>query len=224
MLIRPAIAILLLSAATAARAGDDGQLWTGTAATVKLDDRWRLSQDLTARFSDNRNGLYEIESNTLIGYRFGKSATLWAGYTHDPLYAEGRHTTTEHRAREQLTIDNIATLGPGRISVRLRTEQRWRDNADGTGWRVRPFVRYTIPFRNGGKTALTLTSEPFFNLNTTAFQRERGLDRVRNMVAITMPLFAHATAEIGYLNQHGFVRHGADTSDHVASLSVNFAF
>jgi len=224
MPIRPAIAILLLSAATAAQAGDDGQLWTGTAATVKLDDRWRLSQDLTARFSDNRNGLYEIESNTLIGYRFGKSATLWAGYTHDPLYSEGRHTTTEHRAREQLTIDNIATLGPGRISVRLRTEQRWRDNADGTGWRVRPFVRYTIPFHKGGKTALTLTSEPFFNLNTTGFQTARGLDRVRNMVAITTPLFAHATAEIGYLNQHGFVRHGPDTSDHVASLSVNLAF
>ena len=225
MLSRPAAALVLgLSAASAAQASDDSQLWTSTAVTVKLDDRWRVLQDLTLRFSDNRDGLYEIESNTLLGYRFGKTATIWAGYTHNPLYADGRHTTTEHRAREQLTLDNVALLGPGKISLRVRTEQRWRDNANGTGWRVRPFVRYTVPFRKGGHTALTFTSEPFINLNTTPFQATHGLDRLRNMVAITTPLFAHANLEMGYLNQHGFVPHGPDTSDHVASFTVNWSF
>jgi hypothetical protein len=225
MLSRPAAALILgLSAASAAQASDDSQLWTGSAVAVKLNDRWRLSQELVLRFSDNRDGLYEIESNSMLGYRFGKTATIWAGYTHNPLYSEGRHTTTEHRAREQLTIDNVATIGPGKLSLRLRTEQRWRDNAAGTGWRVRPFARYTVPFRKGGHTALTFTSEPFFNFNTTQFQAAQGLDRIRSMVAITTPLFAHANAEIGYLNQHGFVRHAPDTSDHVASFTVNWSF
>lgn len=216
--------VLLLSSGTAAYAGEDSQLWTGASATVKLDHRWRVSQEFTLRFSDNRGGLYEIESNSLLGYRFGKSATFWAGYTHDPLYSDGHHTTTEHRAREQVTVDNVATVGPGRISLRLRTEQRWRDNVDGTGWRARPFVRYTVPLRRGGHTALTFTSEPFVNLNTTAFQTARGLDRVRNFVGISTPLFTHATAEFGYLNQHGFVRHGPDTDDHVASVNLSFSF
>lgn len=225
MPIRPcAAALVLLTAASAAHAGDDSQLWTGASATVKLGDQWRLSQDLTVRFSDNRGGLYEVESNSLLGYRIGKTATVWAGYTHDPLYAEGRHTTTEHRAREQVTFDNVAALGPGRISLRLRAEQRWRDNASGTGWRVRPFVRYTLPFRTGGKTGLTVTSEPFFNLNTTGFQTVRGLERIRSLVAITTPLSIHATLEVGYLNQHGFVRHGPDTNDHAASLNLSFSF
>ena len=223
-LVRVLVLLAVLPTGAAGHAAEDSQAWTTTSATVKLGDRWRISQDLTMRFSDNRGGLYEIESNSLLGYRFTRSATIWAGYTHNPLYSDGRHTTTEHRAREQLTIDNVATLGPGKLSLRLRTEQRWRDNADGTGWRVRPFVRYTVPLRKGGHTALTFTSEPFLNLNTTKFQATHGLDRIRNMVAITTPLFAHANVEIGYLNQHGFVRHGPDTSDHVASFTVNWSF
>lgn len=216
--------LFLLSGSTAAQAGEDSQVWTGSNLTVKLNDRWRLSQEVTMRFSDNRNGLYEVESNSLIGYRFGKTATFWAGYTHDPLYSGGHLTAMEQRAREQVTIDNVAKLGPGTISLRLRTEQRWRDTGNGTGWRARPFVRYSIPLQKGAHTALIFTSEAFVDLNRTSFQTVRGLERVRNLVGVSTPLFTHATLEVGYLNQHGFVRNGPDTSDNVASVALNFAF
>ena len=59
--------LLALMPAPAFAAAEDGQLWTTASATVKLSDRWRFSQELVGRFSDNRNGLYEIESNSLIG-------------------------------------------------------------------------------------------------------------------------------------------------------------
>src|SRR5690242_15757232 len=97
-----ATAALILAAAIAgpAQARDDEQLWTTASATVKLADKWRLSQELTARFSDTRKGLYEIESNTLLGYRITDNVTLWAGYTHDPQYAGGDFTVLERRARE----------------------------------------------------------------------------------------------------------------------------
>jgi hypothetical protein len=215
--------IVCLAVPTAAHAGEDSQVWTSSNLTVKLDDRWRLSQEVTLRFSDNRNGLYEVESNSLVGYRFGKTATFWAGSTHDPIYSEGHRTAMEQRAREQVTIDNVARVGPGAISLRLRTEQRWRDTGNGTGWRARPFVRYSIPLQKGARTALVFTSEAFFNLNRTSFQTVRGLERVRNLVGVSTPLFTHATLEVGYLNQHGFVRGGADTSDNIASVQVNFS-
>lgn len=222
---RPSLlALALLSiAAPAVAASDDPQLWTGATATVKLSDRWRLSQDVTARFSDHRNGLYEVEMNSLIGYKVNKTTTVWAGYTHDPQYAEGDFRVMEHRAREQVTFDNIASLGRGRLSARIRTEQRWRDGVDGTGWRVRPYVKYTLPLKKGGKTALVLSSEPFFNLNSTPFQRTTGFDRIRNLVALSTPLSSKITAEVGYLNQYTRVRNGPDTDDHVASVSLNIA-
>jgi hypothetical protein len=221
---RRALASLLpamVAVSSPASARSDRQLWANAVATVKLGDRWRLSEEATSRFSDNRNGLYEVESNTLLGYRLNQVVTVWAGYTHNPQYASGDFTVMEHRAREQVTFDGFARLGTGKLSGRVRLEQRWRHGLDGTGWRVRPYLKYSLPI--AGKTALNLSSEPFFNLDTTAFQRKPGLDRVRNLVTVSTPLSKILTGEAGYLNQHGFVRGGPDTSDNVAYVSLGLS-
>ena len=208
---------------TSARASSDSQIWTTEAVNLKLGGNWRAQEELVERFSDNRNGLYEIESNTLLGYKLSKSTTLWAGYTHDPQYSGGNFTVMEHRIREQVTFDNVVKLGAGKLSFRLRGEERWRRNVDGTGWRLRPYVKYTLPLANGSKTNLVLSAEPFINLNTTPFQKQPGLDRIRSLIAINTPISKRLTAEIGYLNQHGFVRGGPDTNDHVASFSLSLS-
>jgi len=215
-----ALAILatLATVPTPAFANSDGQIWTNGAVTVKLGERWRLSEELTGRFSDKRAGLYEVESNTLLGYRLNKVVTVWAGYTHDPQYAAGDFTVMERRAREQVTFDGFARLGKGKLNGRVRLEQRWRVGVDGAGWRVRPYLKYSLPL--AGKTALNLSSEPFFNLNSTTFQRQSGLDRVRNLVSISTPLSKTLTGEAGYMNQHGFVRGGPDTSDNIAYFGL----
>ena len=206
---------------TAAAASSDAQIWGNASINLKLDDKWRLSEELTTRSSDHRGGLYEIESNTLVGYRLSKVTTVWAGYTHDPQYSAGHFTVMEHRAREQVTFDNILQLGRGKFSARMRLEQRWREGVDGTGWRLRPYVKYALPIH--GKTALNLSSEPFFNLNTTSFQRTSGLDRVRNLVSISTPLSKRLTGEAGYMNQHGFVRRGEDSSDNIAYFALGLS-
>jgi hypothetical protein len=216
-------AALSAAVSTQALAAHDEQLWTTQVVNVKLSDKWRIQEELTERFSDNRNGLYEVESNTLLGYRISKAVTVWGGYTHDPQYSAGHFTVMEQRLREQVTFDNVAKVGPGKLSFRMRMEERWRDNVAGTGWRLRPYVKYTIPLAKGSKTALVISSEPFINLNTTPFQKQDGLDRVRTLVGISTPLSKKLTAEIGYLNQHGFVRGGPDTSDHVASISLSLS-
>jgi len=219
-----ALPLVLGLFASPAVASDDGQFWANTTATVKLSDNWRLSEDITWRFSDTRDGLYEIEMNTLLGYQVAKGVIVWAGYTHDPNYQSGDFTVMEQRAREQVTVDQLAMIGTGKLSGRLRFEQRWRENFDGTGWRVRPYVKYSLPFRKGKKTALVMSSEFFFNLNTNDFQKTDGLDRTRMFAGISTPLARNITAEAGYLNQHTFVRHGPDNDDHVASVALNFSF
>jgi len=214
-----ALALLTTAAIPApALAASDSQVWTNSVVNVKLSDKWRLSEELTGRFSDNRHGLYEIESNTLLGYRLNKVVTIWGGYTHDPQYSGGDFTVMEHRAREQVTFDGFTKLGQGKLSARMRMEQRWRDGADGTGWRARPYVKYSLPI--AGKTALNFSSEPFLNLNTTTFQRKPGLDRVRNLVTISTPVSKKVTLEGGYMNQHGFVSGGPDTSDNIAYFNL----
>ena len=218
---RAAVVVAAALTPMAAKAGSDAQIWTSATATVKLGGKWRLSEELTSRFSDRRDGLYEIESNTLVGYRLSKVATLWAGYTHDPQFSAGHFTVMEHRAREQVTFDKVAQLGSASLSARMRLEQRWRPGEDGTGWRLRPYLKLSLPL--AGKTALNVSSEPFFNLNRTSFQRSNGLDRVRNLVSISTPLTNRMTGEAGYMNQHGFVRHGEDSSDDIAYFAVSLS-
>jgi hypothetical protein len=227
MFVRPlaiVMALALLGSAAPAIARDDAQLWTGASASVKLSDKWRLSEEVTARFSDRRGGLYEVEINSLLGYRISKTVTVWAGYTHDPQYAAGDFTVMEHRAREQVTFDNLAQLGRAKLSGRIRLEQRWREGADGTGWRVRPYLKTTLPLTGGGRTALVISSEAFLNLNNAPFQRSTGFDRVRNLVAISTSVSNKVSVEAGYLNQYTAVRNGPDSDDHVASFTLSTSF
>src|SRR5690349_1513459 len=114
-----AAALLAASISVPATAAHDSQLWATQVVNVKLGDKWRLQQELVERFSDNRHGLYEVESNTLLGYRLGKAVTLWGGYTHDPQYSGGHFSVMEQRLREQVTFDNVTRLGPGKLSVRM---------------------------------------------------------------------------------------------------------
>ena len=216
-------ALAAASLAAPAQAREDGQFWGSANVNVKLSDKWRFQQELTTRFSDDRNGLYEVESVTMLGYRLAKDVTLAAGYVHNPQYAGGDFTVMEHRAREQVTFDNVAKIGSGKLSARMRLEQRWREHIDGTGWRMRPYVKFSLPLARGSKTSLVLSSETFVNLNTTPFQKQGGLDRMRSFIGINTPITKAVSAEFGYLNQHGFVRGGEDTSDHVASVSLSLS-
>lgn len=214
--------VLLSVISTPAWAATDDQLWATLGATEKLGSAWRLQEEFVTRFSDKRGGLYELEAVGLLGYKPSKNVTIAGGYVYNPQYSHGDLTTTEHRLREQVTFDNVARFGSAKLSLRWRMEQRWRNNADGTGWRARPYAKLSIPIR--GKTSLTLSNETFLNLGTTTFQKQSGLDRMRNLVAINTPLTKTVSLEAGYLNQHGFVRGGPDTSDHVASLALSLNF
>ena len=203
---------------------DDFQQWVQLGAKVELSDRIVLSDEIVARFSDDRGGLYEIENSLLLGYRLSDKVTAWAGYVHNPNYAAGDFTVMERRAREQITVDNFAKFGGAFLSARLRLEQRWRDGVDGTAWRARPYVKLGVPL--GGKSAptLNLTAEPFVNLNNTAFQGVDGLERLRSAASLSFPVSKAVKLEAGYLNQHRFVRGGPDTDDHALTVSLGLSF
>jgi hypothetical protein len=213
--------LLALATPAAAWATSDDQVWTTAAATVKLSDHWRLQEEVVGRFSDNKDGLYEIEANTLLGYKLNKMTTVWAGYTHDPQYFSGDFTIMEHRLREQVTFDGFAKLGTGKFNGRIRLEQRWRNGIDGTAWRLRPYLKYSLPIK--GKVAFNLSTEPFFNLKSTTFQAKHGLDRIRNLATISAPLSKTFGVEAGYMNQRIFTKTGPDESDNIAyfALSLN---
>ncbi|MFC3175299.1 DUF2490 domain-containing protein [Novosphingobium bradum] len=209
-----------LATATPALA-DDTQAWGTVTLNAGLGGPLKASSETVLRTSDAK-GFYEVEQNLMLGYKANKHVTYWLGYTLDPQYTHGNLTITEHRFRQQVSFDNIAKIGPVNVNARLRLEERWRDGLAGTGWRLRPYVKLSLPIH--GKTNLNLTHESFINLNTTGFQKVSGYDRWRTGVSISTPVAKNISVDLGYLNQHGFVRSGPDTDDHVATLGLTASF
>jgi len=214
------LALAVLLPAAPARA-DDTQAWGTVTLQAGLGGPLRASSETVLRTSDAK-GFYEIEQNLMLGYRPDKHVTYWLGYTLDPQYTHGSLTITEHRFRQQVSLDNIAKIGPASLSARVRLEERWRDGLPGTGWRLRPYVKLALPIH--GKTNLNFTHESFINLNTTGFQKVSGYDRWRTGVSVSTPLSRQVSLDVGYLNQHGFVRNGPDTDDHVATVGLTASF
>jgi hypothetical protein len=204
---------------------DDAQHWEVLSITAGTHDGWRFSGENIARTSQSR-GFYELEQNLMVGHMLDfagvKGVTVWLGYTHDPLYSHADFSAMEHRFRQQVSVDRLAKVGPVTLSGRLRIEERWREGQAGTGWRLRPFVKGTLPV--GGHFALVASHESFLSLSSTTFQRPPGEERMRNFAGMDLRVTRHVLLELGYLNQHGFVSGGADTSDNIASLEIRAGF
>ena len=216
LLLVPALAI-----AAPAMAREDTQYWQTVTVNVALPSNFKIQNETVLRTSDTR-GFYEVENNLMVGKKLNKVVTVWLGYTFDPQYSHGTFIRREHRLRQQVNFDGFAMIGKVKLSGRVRLEERWREGLPGTAYRLRPQVKASVPI--AGKTTLTVSSEPFFNLNNTGFQTVDGLERMRNAIYISVPLGKKVSVDFGYLNQHSFVPNGPDNSDNVltAGITANF--
>ncbi len=224
-LLRPILACalpaLLLAMPVQAWAKSDTHYWASSSVSVKLNDKFVLTNDSSVRSSDAK-GFYQAINHFMVGYKADKHITLTLGYTADFEHSHDTFTTTENRFRQQIASDQLLMIGRAKLSGKVRLEERWRDGFAGTGWRMVPGARLAIPL--GKKLMLNLSEDVFFDLNTTGFQKTPGLDRTRNAVALGMPLAKHFTLELGYMEQHGFVPAAEDTDDHVMTAKVIAAF
>jgi len=208
----------LCGTANPALANEDTAYWQNLNLTLKVNDEFRVSSETSFRSSDAR-GFYQLQETLMVGYKPSKNVTIWAGYVHSPGYNHGDFAFMERRFRQQVNVDNLARIGSVKINGRVRLEQRWRDNTAGTGWRLRPSLRATVPVV--GKVNLVIGNESFFNLNTTSFQNRDGVERMRNSAALSIPRSKSITIEVGYMNQHAFVRAGPDNVDHVLTTALS---
>lgn len=212
--LRVSLASPLLAALAPAPASADAQIWQTIEASARLPHGLSASSESILRIGAER-GLYELEENLMLGVRTGAGLVLSLGYTHNPTYARGHLQALERRLRQQLDVAEIARLGPLRLSGRLRLEQRWRDHAAGTGYRLRPALKASLPLAHG--LSLAATHESFVALNHTGFQAA-GYERMRNSLAVNLPVSGGLQASIGYLNQYRLA-----PTDMVHALTVGLA-
>ena len=197
----------------------DSQLWLKAAAKFDLGSDFDLLLETNQRFSSDRDGLYESQYLLGLAYEIADGITLTGGVNRVVGLRDGRVSSTEWRPRQQIAFP-IAKLGPGDLGGRHRLEQRFRDNVDETGHRLRPQIAYEFPLSE--KVDIELAHESYFNLNSTPFQ-DSGHERMRNSLSLSFPLAESLKGSLGYLNQYRFNQGEPDLMEHALTLGISFS-
>ena len=156
-----------------------------------------------------------------LGYDVGHGITLWAGYAFIPSLTAGTPDSNrfEHRVWEQAIItQKVKTVA---LQGRVRLEQRFRQDADGVGERLRLFGRAGFFFGAQTEWGWAVWDEALFNLNTTPVWNE-GFDQNR---AFTGPFFqakSGVRVEFGYMNYLVNRKDVGLYDSHVAMINLFF--
>ncbi len=225
--LRLPASLLLISAAwlaqpAAAETTHDEQVWVNLTATGPISGDLVYFAELQPRIGDGVSRVDQLLLRGAIGWKLSPAVTVYQGYAHVTVPVEGGRDVNEERSFQQL---NLALGKPwqGELSSRTRLEQRWRNDGNDMGWRLREMIRYEKPLKAEGDSVSALVSaEAFFALNDTDWGARSGFDQLRTFVGAELGLTGASTAEIGYLNQVIDQAGGRTRMNHVASVSLFF--
>lgn len=197
---------------------DDTELWTsltvngpasdGSKALVWFDGHVRLRDD------GSRMGTTILRPG--VGWRVSERLDVWAGYARITSHASDPDVH-EHRAWQQATVSAGSLLG-GSVSLRTRLEQRFREGADGTGLRLRQFVRWARPIEST-RLSWVLSDEVFLNLNRTRWGQVEGYGQNRAFAGLAFQGTRDFRLEAGYLNNHIDGGRGSDRTNHNVAIA-----
>lgn len=217
------LAAFLFVFVPAAHADDeDFQTWQQIIASTKLSDGVTGSLEVQPRFTDDSSRLGQFLIRPSIGLTLFDQTVLSLGYAYVRTSPENGANTYEHRPWQQLAFPIATVKDAFTLSNRTRFEQRFRDDGDDVGLRLRQQIRLMVPLGSTRWNAVGW-SEIFLNLNDTDWGAQSGLDRWRNFVGVNIPLRDGVVIEPGYLNQY-VNRSASDQIDHVVSATLNVSF
>lgn len=219
---RAFFAFAAIACAAAPTALAENQIWTSFDLEKKSASNPRLEYQLNTELRYQPDGdLDTIEIRPGVRYRLSDRFDLSGGY----LFASSRREgpdRREHRLWQQLSYD-LFEAGDWEFSGRTRIEERWREGADGTGYRLRQRfgVSHPVP---GTELQFELNSEAFFSLNDTAWAPS-GFHENRARATVEWEASNGLEWSVGYLNQFRNGTGGsADETNHHIYIGLSAGF
>jgi hypothetical protein len=213
----------LFSTCASASPDEDGRAWLTVNAIGPLPAKnWHWYAELQPRFREEASEFDQVLTRPAVFYNTSKQSSIWAGYAHvvtDPI---GQPSFEEHRVWQQL-LHNFQPIGAVSIQSRTRLEQRFIENADDTGHRIRQMIRLTMPSKLHDQLTWVAYDEYFLNLNETDYGASRGFDQNRAFVGINWAFNPSVRLEVGYLNQY-INNQNTNNMNHVLSTMFNLFF
>lgn len=194
----------MLSAISFAQAEtiEDGRVWLNVNAIGALPlERWHWYAELQPRWRNEGDEFEQVLVRPALYYALTPQSSIWLGYAFVDTDPAGRDSFEEHRVWQQF-LHNFDAIGGLKIQSRTRLEQRFLENSDDTGHKVRQLIRLTYPSPFSERLLLVAYDEYFINLNDTDYGARRGFDQNRAFVGVNWAFDARYRLEVGYLNQY----------------------
>lgn len=126
--------------------------------------------------------------------------------------------TNETRTMQQLSTRH------GVLRTRFRLEQRFVDNADRMGLRLRPRLGVSVPLDQDGRWAFNTDAELFLTLQSTSFGGDEGLTGLRTQIGVSYDVSDNISISAAYLRQQDFEEGGPDVVGHAPIIGIEYAF
>lgn len=206
----------LVFSPTALLANDDGaELWLNPSVSFDLDNDTGIEIETAQRFrsaGDGRQDTYFVR--LWMNQKVAKNANL-SGAIERRINDGG---SNEARLIQQLSISH------GVVRTRLRLEQRFVDNANRAGLRIRPRIGVSLPIDADKKWKFQTDAEFFLTLRSTSFGGDHGLTGLRTQTGVSYKISDHLALSSNYLRQQDFNANGSDRVGHAPIIGIEFSF
>ncbi len=202
---------------------EDGRLWLNFSAQGDTPvERWRWYAEIQPRWREEGEQFDQLIIRPAVNYKLTDASSIWLGYAHVTSHPVNRATVDENRLWQQY-IYNFSPINGVAITSRTRLEQRWLENGEDTGYRLRQTLRLARPFDSAPSLSAVVSDEIFINLNSTDWGARSGFDQNRLFAGFSYAITGKTKVEMGYLNQ--YVRTSTnDRMNHVLSTSFSINF
>ena len=189
--------------------------WLNPSISFDLDDDTGLEIETAQRFRDADDGRVDTYFGRLwLNQKVADNVTL-SGALERRINDGGRDET---RLIQQMSTRH------GILRTRLRLEQRFVDDADRMGLRVRPRLGVSVPLDEDGKWAFKSDAELFLTLRSTSNGGDDGLTGLRTQIGFAYDVSDRVSLSAVYLRQQDFEDGGPDTVGHAPLIGLEFSF
>lgn len=209
-------AIAASAAASPAHASDEAfEFWLNPSVATDLDADTAIELETAQRFRNSGDGRVDTYFFRLWLKQDLSDAFTLGGALEQRINDGGRNET---RTMQQLSGKH------GVLRTRLRLEQRFVDNADRMGLRLRPRLGVAVPLDEAGRWEAGADAELFWTLRSTSAGGDEGITGMRTQIGVGYEVSDNLGLSLTYLRQQDFEPGGPDEVGHAPLIGIEYSF
>ncbi|WP_234002371.1 DUF2490 domain-containing protein [Erythrobacter sp. AP23] len=191
------------------------EFWLNPSISTDLDGDTGIELETAQRFRSSDDGRVDAYFARLwLKQAISDEVTL-AGAVERRINDGGND---ELRVMQQLSGSH------GILRTRLRLEQRFVDNADRMGLRLRPRLGVSVPLDAAGRWSVKADAELFWTLRGNNLGSDEGITGLRNQVGVSYDVSDNLSLGLIYLRQQDFEDNAPDEIGHAPLVSIEISF